>query len=300
MFDDYQDIEIEYKKIIKIYEDKIHNFNNISNKIKSFHSGLENLKNYITSVPDLSNTPFKFLDDILKNFTKFLDKNICLIQNLIISQLNNTIKSFKIVIDENLKRLKEIKYNLLKGKMNLIDKTDKFYNFMNNKNDNINNKAKRKNTKTKNKSNINIDEEEDDKKFDYAIKGNYEQLYKYELDKMNEIIDENNKNYNDIYVELSAINGSSIIMIKERLIEFAGIIKNLGVILGLLSFEIINKLENSEELNKDNILEKVNEKKNSTTIRFKREMKKLNDKSTINSINKKENCEFNNKDKIYE
>ena len=297
MIDDYQDIETEYKKLIKISEDKIQNFNYISHKIDAFNYGLENLKNCITSVPDLSDTPFNFLDDILNNFAKMLEKNASLIKNLITNQINNIIKSFKIVIDENLKRLKDIKYNLSNEKMNLIDKTDKYYNFMNINQNDINNKVKRRNTKTKNTININFDEE-DDIKYDYAIKGNYEQLYKYELDKMNEIIDENNKNYNDIYVELSAINGSSIIMIKERLIEFAGIIKNLGEILGLLSFELINKLENSEELNKDNIMQKLNEKKQVKEIRFKKEIIEINDKKKRKLTYNKKNFEINSKDKI--
>ena len=34
--------------------------------------------------------------------------------------------------------------------------------------------------------------------FEDAIKENCGQLYKYELDKMNKIFDENNKQYNDI------------------------------------------------------------------------------------------------------
>ena len=210
---------------------------------------------------------------------------------MVIKQINNTISIFKIVIDSNLKRLKEIKYNLSNGKMNLIDKRDKYYNLDNNQN-NINNKMKK--TKTKNNIKIKKEEEEDDKKLNFAIKGNYEQIYKYELDKMNELIDDNNKIYNNIFIELDAINSNSIITIKEKFIEFANIIKNVGQTLDLLSLEIISKLESSEELNKEKILSKLNDKKQIKKERFKKEMIENNDLSI-----KKAKSEINNKEKYY-
>ena len=291
MIEDYQDIDKEYKILENSSEEKLKNLNNISHKINAFHLSMINLKNDIISIPELSNTPFGFFDEILKNFIKSLDKNICLINDLILKQIKNSMKSFKFVVDENLRRLKDIKDDLSEAKINLINKKDEFYNFSKKNNDDI----KKNDKKNKNKNNT---EKDDELKFNYAIKDNYEQLYKYELNKMNEIIDENNERYNNLNIELNAMNGSQIIMIKDRLNEFANIMKNVGQIFNLLSSEITTKIESSKELNNNNILQNIDKQKQLKGIRFKKEKIENNEGDTCRRKSiRKVKKDINNKDK---
>ena len=256
MIDDYQDIEKECKEIEKSSEIQIKNIKNIFDKINAFHSCIKSLKNNINAIPILSNNPFVFLDSSLKNFTNLLDKNQLVIEKWILKPLNNLMNNIKFTFNDNLKRLNEIKIDLSGEKTKLNIKKNEFFNFQT-QND-------KKNNKKKNKL------EKDEIIFEDAIKENYGQLYKYELDKMNEIIDENNKKYNDLHHELNAIYTNSILVVKEALTQFSNIVRNIGEIMNMLSLEISNKMESSFD-NKE-ILQALDDEKQNNERRFKKEI----------------------------
>ena len=256
MIDDYQDIEKECKEIEKSSEIQIKNIKNIFDKINAFHSCIKSLKNNINAIPILSNNPFVFLDSSLKNFTNLLDKNQLVIEKWILKPLNNLMNNIKFTFNDNLKRLNEIKIDLSGEKTKLNIKKNEFFNFQT-QND-------KKNNKKKNKL------EKDEIIFEDAIKENYGQLYKYELDKMNEIIDENNKKYNDLHHELNTIYTNSILVVKEALTQFSNIVRNIGEIMNMLSLEISNKMESSFD-NKE-ILQALDDEKQNNERRFKKEI----------------------------
>ena len=256
MIDDYQDIEKECKEIEKSSEIQIKNIKNIFDKINAFHSCIKSLKNNINAIPILSNNPFVFLDSSLKNFTNLLDKNQLVIEKWILKPLNNLMNNIKFTFNDNLKRLNEIKIDLSGEKTKLNIKKNEFFNFQT-QND-------KKNNKKKNKL------EKDEIIFEDAIKENYGQLYKYELDKMNEIIDENNKKYNDLHHELNSIYTNSILVVKEALTQFSNIVRNIGEIMNMLSLEISNKMESSFD-NKE-ILQALDDEKQNNERRFKKEI----------------------------
>ena len=257
MIDDYQDIEKECKEIEKSSENQIKSIKNIFDKINAFHSCIKSLTNNINAIPVLSNTnPFVFLDSSLKNFTNLLDKNQQVIEKWILKPLNNLMNNIKVTTNENLKRLNEIKIDLSGEKTKLNIKKNEFFNF-HTQNDKKNNKKKN-------------ELEKDEIIFEDAIKENYGQLYKYELDKMNEIIDENNKKYNDILHELNAIYTNSILVVKEALTQFSNIVRNIGETMNMLSLEISNKMESSFD-NKE-ILQALDDEKQNNERRFKKEI----------------------------
>ena len=281
--DDYQDIEKECKEIEKSSELQQKNLKRIFDKVNAFQTCMKSLKESISAIPDLSNSPYEFLDGLLKNFSGLLEKNNLMIKSLILRPITNLMNSVKEAFSQYLKSLNEIKYNLSDEKIKLLNKQDEYLILSNiDKHD-----KKHKHRKNSEKT------EKDEKIFKDAIKENNEQLYKYELDKMNEIIDENNEKYKNINMELNAIKANSILVLKESLIQFSLCIKNFSEILKLLSGEIMNKIEISF---KDNdIVQSFDEKKNQINeIRFKKEMidnsqSIINKKNKINNFNIMEN-----------
>ena len=284
--DDFQNIEEEYKYLERTLNLKLKNIRSIYEKILGFQTSMTILKDVIVSVPDLSNSPFYFMDDLFKDFINLLETDISLTKERVLDPLDKLINNFKFVGNENLETLNKMKNSLFNEKKNLNDKRNKYLNFTSNN----------KSSKDKNNKN-NLKNDEDEKIFNDAVKANSEQLYQYELDKMNEIIEENNAKYKNIYEELNALNSSSIIDLKKKLISFADIIKNFSDIFNNLSSEINNKIKLSENL-KDNVILKLIETNNQKIqFRFKNDMIDNSNNTTENSEIKNEIIEINNKNK---
>ena len=268
--EDYLDLEKEYKDIEKSSKIHVQNLKYIFDKINVFHTSMKDLKERITSIPNLSNSPFGFLDESFRNFIKLLEQNSISLKSLILKPITNLMNCIKEGVNDNLKRLSEIKMDLSDEKMNLLIKKDTFFGL-----NKTNNNKKHKKSKT------NILFEKDEKIYNDAVKENNNQLYKYELNKMNEVIDENNKKYNNLHIELNSLNANSIIIVKDSLMHFATYIKNLGEMLNLLSFEIMNKMESSKNFDNKGILQILDKKNKQNEIRFKKETVELDNKVDI-------------------
>ena len=282
--DDFQNIEEEYKFLENTINLKIKNIKSINDKILGFQTCASLLRDIILSIPDLSNSPFYFFDDILKKFIKLLEENIFIYKEKVLEPLDSILNNFAFITTENLKTLNKMKNTLFDEKQNLNEHKNKYLNFSNN----IKN-PKNINKNKINKSNLN---NEDEKIFNEAKKANFGQLYQYELDKMNEMIEENNNNYNNIYEQLNAVNSSSIIQIKEKLIEFAKIIKNTSEKLNNLSSDIIKEIDLSEKLNTNQILKMIETNNQKIQIRFKNEI--IDNNIFENNEIKPETIEINN------
>ena len=87
---------------------------------------------------------------------------------------------------------------------------------------------------------------------------------------MNEIIDENNKKYNDLQHELNAIYTNSILVVKEALTQFSSIVRNIGETMNLLPLEISNKMESLFDCKE--ILQALDDKKQANERRLKKEI----------------------------
>lgn len=296
--EDYKNMIVEYKSLQNMVENQTNDLNLIRSKIKSFEKNLSFLKDEISNTQDIPNGSFGFLNTVLKKFNNNLQKNLVQFGDLILNPLDSFIYSFKFATTKNLTQFSEIKSDLFEGKKNLINKRDIYFNYMDelakidkteNENKNIKNIFFKK-EKLGNNTNDDISSKNDENIFNNAVVENYHQLYQYELNKMNDIIEECNIKYNNLYHEISAINASLKITVKDCLIKFA---KNLNVFaetFNLLSDEIIKKIDSLKILNNEEISQSIDKVATSSNEpRFERE--KLEKKEKIKIDTKEKNVE---------
>ena len=228
----------EYKKLQNVIEAETDNLNLIQQKVEIFQKNMSNLKEDILNIPVIDK-PFSFLNKIFENFVGVIQKNINEFNNFILIPLDYLKKNFLNAKEQNLRLFKEIEENLYKIKKDLMYKRDKHLNSMK-EIENEEKKAKNKNISSKNDENI----------FNNAIKDNYNQLYQYELNNVDEIIEENNIKYKNIYKEINTIKTNIRLSIKDCLIKCANNIYNYSESFKRLSKEIkeeIEKIEIKEE-----------------------------------------------------
>ena len=285
--------EEEYKNLEKSSDLKIKNLKYISDKIIAFQTSMAILKDVLIAVPKLSDTPFIFLDELFQNFIKSLEQNVALMKDIILSPLNNIMNTFKKGVNENLNKLNNLQISIIEEKKNLVAKKEKYLNYSNN-----NKNFKDRVSKVKN-NNDNLDE----KIFNKAMKENYVQLYNYELNKMNEVLEENNNELIMIRTDFKALIASSVMMLKESLTKFSNIAKNFGDIFFILSSEIKDKLNNTEKLNSTEILKDIATNTQVNQLRVRRDIKdRVSYRSELSSfidINKTKEDINNSDNQIY-
>ena len=247
----------------------------IKSKIKVFKKNMLSLKDDLSKIKDIPNGYFGFLNQLLKNFTKNITENLFQFDDLIITPLDNFLYSFQFATSKNINILQEIKKNLFEEKQELNKKRDEYFNYTKN-----NNEEGKENNMNKLFKILtggyedNITKKKDMIIFNKSEEDNYEQLYQYELNKMNEIIDENNIKYDNIYNEINAIFGTYKLTLKESLIKFAKNISNISLNFNVLSLDIITKIESIKLLHNEEISEGLNKiSKAKNEARFPKEIK---------------------------
>ena len=311
--DDYKNIIVEYKCLQNMLENEINDLNLIYSKIKSFIDSISSLQNNISDIPDIPNGSFGFLNPILKNFAGNIQKDISKFNDIVLNQLDTFIYSFKFATTKNLTLFNEIKCDLFEEKKLLENKRDAYFNYINesekSQSQNTKNNFFRKEKPNKiNNINNNNDmlSKTDENIFNNALKENYYQLYQYELNKMNDLISECNTRYSNIYHEISAINASLKITVRDCLIKFAKNLNNFANTFNMLSEDIINKINSLKILNNEEISQSVDKVTSSTNeIRFTKEKleksKKIEakDKNVEKNIEKKKLFPFFSKKKSH-
>ena len=275
--EDYKNIIIEYKGLQNMVENQTNDLDLIQSKLKTFINNISSLKDDVINIPEIKNGSFGFLDPILKNFVNNIQKDITQFSDIILSPLENFIYSFKFATAKNLTQFNEIKCDLFEEKKILTNKRDTYFNCLNESN------KQTKNTKNtffrKSANNLSIYSElssskKDENIYNNAVTENYLQLYQYELNKMNEIIEESNMKYNNIYHEINAINASLKITVRDCLLKFAKTLTDFSKTFNNLSDEIIKKIESLKILNNQEISQSV-DKVTSTTDQPRFEKEKL-------------------------
>ena len=296
-------LDKEYTNLNKWTESLIKDLSLIKEKMKTFKKNMLTLKEDINKVRDIPNGYFGFLNRVLKNFLKNLSDNLIQFDDLIISPMDNFLYSFKFATSKNLNLLKEIRKDLTEEKQELLNKRDIYFNYIINKKEE--NQEKNKTIFSK----IFGNEEDTTKKmdtniFNKSVEDNYEQLYQYELDKMNEMIDENNTKYNNIYNEINAIFASFNLTVKESLKKFAINLSNISLSFSNLSEQLLKKIDSIKVLNLDEInqsISKISKAKNEP--RFPKELKekipiikdqKKNSKKNVFNFFSNHNTNINN------
>ena len=285
---DYESIETEYMSLNNWVEAQIEDLSLIKEKMKVFKKNIISLKDDICKIKDIPNGYFGFLNQLIKNFVKNITDNLFQFDDLIIMPLDNFLFSFKFATSKNISILQEIKRDLIEEKQELINKRDIYFNYTtNNKDENEKNKSIFFKLLTGG------NEEDASKKKDMSIynksvEDNYEQSYQYELDKMNEMIEESNIKYNNIYSEINAIFASFKLTIKESLLKFAKNISNISLNFNVLSLDISTKIDSIKVLNNEEISEGINQiTRAKNEPRFTKELKEKKETIRLQKNSKK-------------
>ena len=226
--DDYKTIDVEYNNLNNWVETKIKDLSLIKEKIKVFQKNMISLKDDITNIDEVPNGSFGFLNKIMGNFVKNITATLFQFDDLIITPLDNFLFSFKFATSKNINMLQDIKNNLTEEKQQLKNKRDLYFKYIVNNEELKSEKNKNIFFKMLSWGNEDASKKKDENIYNKSVEDNYEQIYQYELDKMNEAIDENNFKYNNIYNEINAISGSFNLTVKESLIKFAKNISNIS------------------------------------------------------------------------
>ena len=227
----------EHKNLENKIETEINNINLIQSKIKIFQKNIDDLKESIINSSDIKG-PFSFLNKIFKNFVKIITAKMNNFNDIVLNPYDNLFDSYKFGTEKNLNSFKEIENDIEEAKNNLINKKEEYFNYIKESE----NEEKPLKTIFSRKN----DDKKDENIFHNAIKENYNQLYEYELNKMDEIIEENNLKLNKIYKELNAITSSLRISIEDILLKFSKEIISFSEGFNTFSQEIEKELKNNK------------------------------------------------------
>ena len=169
--EEFKNVEKEYKILQTLIESESEDLSIIQSKLKSFQKNISFLKIEIMNNPDVNDSPFGFINQVFKNFGTNINKNLNEFHDIIGSPIENFISSLKYAIKKNINQFNEIINVLNEEKDILINKRDTYLNYK---------------EEIKNNEQLII---KDENILNNAKKENYEQLYKYELNKMKEIIE---------------------------------------------------------------------------------------------------------------
>ena len=224
---DYYNILKEYQELKANYESQKNDIDIIIRYFQTFQSNFIalfqscHIKDFLKEDPHnfFTKTCKNFFEEIHHSYLNELDAPFQILKVLKLSQtetFSNSINLFNDIKDE----LIDEKKKLNKAKNELLE-------FLNQK----------KETK-KNSNNY------DDNLLFQAQKQNLLNLYQYELNRMNEMIDINNQKYNQIINELDIMKENNDLTYKKVILKFVNILGNLGKKLVEFNDNVSMKLEN--------------------------------------------------------
>ena len=274
--DDYALIDKECENLNKWVKAQKEDLLLIKEKMKVFKTHLLSLQKDINKIDYIPNGYFGFLNLLMENFGKKITDDLFQFEDLIISPLDNFLYSFNFATSKNINMLKDIQKDLIEEKQELNNKKDVYFNYIINQED-TNEKNKSKNIFLKLLKGGNTEDASKKKDlniFNKSVEDDYEQLYQYGLDKMNEVIDENNVKYNNIYTQINAIFASFNLTVKESLIKFSNMLSAVSLNFSTLSKEILTKIDSMKVLNTVEISQSINKMtKSKNEPRFSKEKK---------------------------
>ena len=205
---DYKSVLREYQVLLYKINIQLSNMSFLLDKTNSFKNGIILIEKNLKSTQGNSEE-FNFINPIFNKYIKDLHISTEIFNEQVTLPIQQFIESFTFATDISLNSFNQIKNNLIENKQKVIKARDDYYNYIQDSN------------KIKNK-------EHDTNELFKAKKDNYAQLYKYEVDKMNEIIDKNNQKYIDAYKSLNSLNFSYDSFSKNLFNKFIKNIENFG------------------------------------------------------------------------
>ena len=228
----------DYENIQKFIESELKNINLIKQIIITFNEDISILKDDIVSFHYNQKGPFHFISQLFNNFLSDLGKNLIELNEYIMNPIDNILKSFKSRTEQNLNTFKEIESNLSESKNYLKNKKNEYLNCI--KESNINNKE--------------ISSKKDENIFRYSLTENYNQLFKYEINKIKEVNEENKNKYINIFKEINDMSTKLKLSIKVCLIHFSKNINNISETFKRLSKELKTNLDSIQIPNNEAIV----------------------------------------------
>ena len=263
----------ENNNLQNIVDSETDNIILLQRKIKVFEKDIYILREDILNIPDINGT-FSFLNPIFNNFIATIRKYLIHFKDLILHPLDNLIDSFLFAKEQKLNSYKDIENDISKAKKDLQNKKNTYSNY--------NKESENEEKHSKNIFNIKRFSKKDDNIFNEAIKENYNQLYQYELNKMDEIIEENNLKFNDIYKEINTLTAILRLSLEDLLMKFSKNITDFSEAFNTFSKDIIKEI-NASKIKK--------EQPDKSVHRFtitSREMVKLDEEKKENERKEKE------------
>ena len=231
---DYNDLMNEYEDVKKEIAEESQNILNAILRVKTFQAGLDLFSDNILIIKDKKTKYFENIDESIIDFSKKLVSTKNIIENEVNCPLKSLLDSTKDVSLKNLDTFNKIKISLIQERQKLNKTKEDYFNFIN---------------KKSNQSTMN----EDENMLFNAKKENFFQLYKYEVNQMNTIIEENNVIYNNMFNELQSWKQIQSNKIKLYFEKFSKNIEKIGNTFIDYSKEFLKviKVEKENSSNKD-------------------------------------------------
>jgi len=232
---DYNDLMNEYEDVKKEIAEESQNILNAILRVKTFQAGLDLFSDNILIIKDKKTKYFENIDESIIDFSKKLVSTKNIIENEVNCPLKSLLDSTKDVSLKNLDTFNKIKISLIQERQKLNKTKEDYFNFIN---------------KKSSQSTMN----EDENMLFNAKKENFFQLYKYEVNQMNTIIEENNVIYNNMFNELQSWKQIQNNKIKLYFEKFSKNIEKIGNTFIDYSKEFLKaiKVEKEDSSNKDN------------------------------------------------
>jgi len=261
---DYNDLMNEYEDIKKDITDEFTNISSTILRVKTFQLGLELFINNILMVKTQKTKYFEEIDSNIEDFSKKLASAKNYIENEVNIPLKSLLDSANDVSHKNLNIFNNIKISLIQERQKMNKKKDDYFNFISQK------------------SNYNLSNE-DEKILFNAKKNNFFQIYKYEVNQMNTIIEENNIVYNNMYNELNSWKLIQKNKIKIYLENFSKNIEKVGNLFIDYSKNLSKLLKEVKELNENNVLNNKNPRFEKVIVEEVKDIVIEEDKKQINN-----------------
>ena len=276
---DYLNLLKEYNEINSNYESIITDFHFFDNCTKEFISSITSIDKCLNNNGNIKENSLVFFAEKYKILSEKI-KHLFTKENIdIISPISAICENHNNQVKKLLTSFNNIKNDLFEGKLKLNNAKNDYIEILKEEN-----KAKES---KKNSEKDDLDKTEHNLLFDTKKNSSFT-LYKYQLDKLNEKIDESNKKYSEIKPELDSMNLVRESTYKIIILKFAKIVGNVGNIFINFKNDIEGKfLKQSNEKAK-----KIPYKNNDIIERFTKE--KLITEEDIELISKENNNENNN------
>ena len=240
---EYNDLMNEYEDLKNETTNEIMNISNILILIKSFSYGIDLFKNKISILPDYDQKSeiYKKIEKNSSAFTKKISFCKNLLEDEIISPLSGLFESTNEIFKMNINKFDNIKISLIQSRQKLNKTKDNYFNFI----------SKNSESKSKNK---------DENLLYNAKKENYYELYKYEVNQMNNVIEENNIQYTKLYNEIWGYQQLEQQKLKDFTIKFSEYISKIGDILKEFSKCIIDEIKDEKSFESNFLKSKISTK----------------------------------------